>query len=136
MIAKLNIVGKVIGKQRPKFSNRGGFVKTYTPDQTVNYENYVKMLWLQSGQEKLTGNIKATIDADFLIPKSFSKKKRNSLEGAYCPKKPDCDNIAKSILDALNGIAYDDDSQIVELVVRKCYSGSGEGAVLTLEEVE
>ena len=136
MIAKLNIVGKVIGKQRPKFSTRGGFVKTYTPDQTVNYENYVKMLWLQSGQEKLTGNIKATIDADFMIPKSFSKKKRNALDGAYCQKKPDCDNIAKSILDALNGIAYDDDSQIVEIVVRKCYSGSGEGAVLTLEEVE
>ena len=136
MIAKLNIVGKVIGKQRPKFSSRGGFVKTYTPDQTVNYENYVKMLWLQSGQEKLTGNIRATIDADFMIPKSFSKKKRNALDGAYCPKKPDCDNIAKSILDALNGIAYDDDSQIVELVVRKHYSGSGEGAVLILEEVE
>ena len=136
MIAKLNIVGKVIGKQRPKFSSRGGFVKTYTPDQTINYENYVKMLWLQSGQEKLTGNIKATIDADFLIPKSFSKKKQAALDGAYCSKKPDCDNIAKSILDALNGIAYDDDSQIVELTVRKYYSGSGEGAILILEEVE
>ena len=136
MIAKLNIVGKVIGKQRPKFSSRGGFVKTYTPDQTINYENYVKMLWLQSGQEKLTGNIKATIDAEFLIPKSFSKKKQAALDGAYCSKKPDCDNIAKSILDALNGIAYDDDSQIVELTVRKYYTGLGEVAILILEEVE
>lgn len=133
---EIKIVGKPQGKQRPKFSRHGNFVKTYTPEKTVNYENWVKMCWMNSGHEKLTGNIKATIDADFLIPKSFSKKKRNSLEGAYCPKKPDCDNIAKSILDALNGIAYDDDSQIVELVVRKCYSGSGEGAVLTLEEVE
>ena len=45
------------------------------------------------------------------------------LNGELRPtKKPDCDNIAKVILDALNGIAYHDDSQVVELVVHKHYA--------------
>jgi len=37
-------------------------------------------------------------------------------------KKPDCDNIAKIICDALNGIVYHDDSQVVDLEIRKYYS--------------
>ena len=37
-------------------------------------------------------------------------------------KKPDADNIAKIIMDALNGVAYEDDRQVVELIVRKFFS--------------
>ena len=37
-------------------------------------------------------------------------------------KKPDADNIAKAVCDALNGIACKDDSQVVDLTVRKHYS--------------
>lgn len=134
MTSHINIPGKVVGKQRPKFSRQGNFVKTYTPEKTVNYENWVKMCWMNSGQEKMQGNIIAVIVARFMIPQSFSKKKRNELNEKPCPKKPDCDNIAKSILDALNGIAYDDDSQIVELSVSKVYSANEEGVDLYLTE--
>lgn len=130
----ISIPGKIVGKQRPKFSRQGNFVKTYTPEKTVNYENFVKMCWMQSGAEKLHGNILAVIVARFLIPASASKKKHRELHEAYCPKKPDCDNIAKSILDALNGIAYDDDSQIVELSVTKRYTDDEEGVELYLME--
>lgn len=134
MTSHINIPGKVVGKQRPKFSRQGNFVKTYTPEKTVNYENWVKMCWMNSGQEKMQGNIIAVIVARFMIPQSFSKKKRNELNEKPCPKKPDCDNIAKSILDALNGIAYDDDAQIVELSVSKVYSANEEGVDLYLTE--
>lgn len=134
MTSHINIPGKVVGKQRPKFSRQGNFVKTYTPEKTVNYENWVKMCWMNSGQEKMQGNIIAVIVARFMIPQSFSKKKRNELNEKPCPKKPDCDNIAKSILDALNGIAYDDDAQIVELSVSKVYSATEEGVDLYLTE--
>lgn len=130
----IHIPGKPIGKARPKFSRQGNFVKTYTPEKTVNYENWVKMCWMNSGQEKMQGNIIAVIVARFMIPQSFSKKKRNELNEKPCPKKPDCDNIAKSILDALNGIAYDDDAQIVELSVSKVYSANEEGVDLYLTE--
>ncbi len=134
MTSHINIPGKPIGKARPKFSRQGNFVKTYTPEKTVNYENWVKMCWMQSGQEKMQGNIIAVIVARFMIPQSFSKKKRNELNEKPCPKKPDCDNIAKSILDALNGIAYDDDAQIVDLSVSKVYSANEEGVDLYLTE--
>lgn len=134
MTSHINIPGKVVGKQRPKFSRQGNFVKTYTPEKTVNYENWVKMCWMNSGQEKMQGNIIAVIVARFMIPQSFSKKKRNELNEKPCPKKPDCDNIAKSILDALNGIAYDDDAQIVDLSVSKVYSATEEGIDLYLTE--
>ena len=134
MTAHINIPGKIVGKQRPKFSRQGNFVKTYTPEKTVNYENWVKMCWMQSEQEKLSGNIIAVIVARFLIPQSYSNKKRKELNEKHCPKKPDCDNIAKSILDALNGIAYDDDAQIVDLSVSKVYSATEEGVDLYLTE--
>lgn len=134
MTSHINIPGKVVGKQRPKFSRQGNFVKTYTPEKTVNYENWVKMCWMNSGQEKIQGNIIAVIVARFMIPQSFSKKKRKELNEKPCPKKPDCDNIAKSILDALNGIAYDDDAQIVDLSVSKVYSATEEGVDLYLTE--
>lgn len=45
------------------------------------------------------------------------------LNGELLPaKKPDIDNIAKAVLDALNSVAYRDDTQIVELQIRKQYS--------------
>ena len=57
----------------------------------------------------------ANILAYFEPPKSISKKKRaEMLEGKIWPaKKPDSDNIAKVVLDALTGIAYHDDTQII-----------------------
>lgn len=117
------IKGQPMGKQRPKFSTYGGFVKTYTPKETVNYETLVKMSYygLQYfGDEPL----KVTIKAYYQIPKSYSKKKRlMAINGELRPiTKPDCDNIAKIICDALNSVAYDDDKQIVELVVQKYYA--------------
>ena len=72
----------------------------------------------------LEGSIKALIIAYYKIPKSYSKKRVQAIrDGLEKPtKKPDADNIAKIILDSLNGIAYKDDSQIVELRVIKRYT--------------
>lgn len=38
----------------------------------------------------------------------------------------DVDNYAKAVLDSLNGILWDDDDQITELTVRKCYCADDE----------
>lgn len=132
-VAQFTIPGKPIGKGRPKFARQGNFIRTYTPEKTVNYENLVKLAWMQSGCEKLNGNISARIIAYFPIPKSVSKKKRENMFKAFYDKKPDADNIAKAILDALNGIAYDDDSQVVSLEVIKLYDEEEKCEVL-LEE--
>ena len=119
---KLIIPGEPVAKGRPRLGRFG----TYTPDKTVNYENFVKQMFVISRQAMIQGkpNLKAIIDCYFSIPKSTSKKKlplmiTNELRPT---KKPDCDNVAKIILDALNKIGYADDSQIVELTVFKWYS--------------
>ena len=124
MTFTFEIVGEPQGKGRPRFSTRGGFVKTYTPEKTASYENFVKLCYLNKYKgQKLDGEIIAEIIAYFYIPKSFSKKKRSeAIEGKIYPtKKPDTDNIAKTILDSLNGIAFEDDKQVVTLLVKKLY---------------
>lgn len=129
---RITIPGKPVGKGRPRFGN--GF--TYTPKKTVDYENLVQFAWMQTGAEKLTGAITASIIAHFPIPKSTSKKKRAEIDGKSYTGKPDCDNIAKIILDALNGIAFDDDSQVSFLHVRKLYDTDEAKVVVELMEVE
>lgn len=126
------ILGKPASKGRPRFSTAGGYVRSYTPAKTIEYENLVRMEWEKSGAKKLEGAISATIYCYFPIPKSVSKKKRTALDGTAYTKKPDCDNIAKIILDALNGIAYDDDSQIACLSVMKLYDADETKVTVTL----
>lgn len=119
------IPGKVQAKQRPRFSVKYG--RAYTPQQTVKYENYVKVCYMdymnQLGWEPIKGAIKADIEVFMEVPKSDSKKvKEAKLSGKIRPQvKPDVDNLCKTILDALNGLAYDDDKQVVECVVKKYY---------------
>lgn len=127
-IRKFVIYGDPVAKGRPRFSNHGGYIRTYTPQKTVAYENLVKMSYQQQigNADLLHGGIKAEITAYFPIPKSISKKQREIMlkENVYVLKKCDCDNIAKIILDSLNKIAYDDDKQVAELEVKKFYSSN------------
>lgn len=81
--------------------------------------------------------VRVEIDAVFPIPKTWSKgKKAQASVGKIVPDtKPDTDNIAKAVLDALNGVAYKDDSQVTELSVRKRYGEIGHVAV-RIEDLE
>ncbi|ENK1244746.1 RusA family crossover junction endodeoxyribonuclease [Clostridium botulinum] len=131
---KIVIDGKPMGKQRPRFNSKTE--NTYTPDKTVNYENWVKLCCQQQCKgEKLTGEIAAFINAYYIIPKSTSKKnKKDMLAGVIRPTiKPDVDNIAKVILDSLNGLAYGDDKQIVFCTISKWY-GENPRVEVILEE--
>ncbi len=124
MIAKFTIPGPPKGKQRPRVTQYGGYAHAYTPQDTVVYENYVKLTYQQACRGIVfDGAVRAVITAYFPIPESVSKKKRQQMlngEIKYT-KKPDNDNIAKIVLDSLNQIAYKDDSQICELVIGKMY---------------
>ncbi len=124
---EFEVVGAPVGKMRPKFSTIHGYAQAITPKNNVIYENLVKLTFQQaksSDYNLFDKPIKMTILAYFTVPKSFSKKKQNeALEGKISPLvKPDIDNIAKIICDALNGVAYKDDSQIVELTIIKRYA--------------
>ena len=135
---KIIIPGVPVGKGRPKFSTFGGYPKAYTPQKTVNYENLVKMAFYASGAKPFDKDVqlRAEITAYFPIPKSVSNKKRlEMLSGVIMhTKKPDADNVAKTILDALNGLAFYDDSQICKLGVCKMYSDEPRAEV-TIREI-
>ena len=124
MTVSFTVMGKPEGKGRPRFANTKFGVKTYTPQETLVYENMVSWTYQQKCKVKLEGTIGASIKAYFPIPKSTSKKKRELMEkeGVLYDHKPDSDNIAKVILDSINGIAYDDDKQVAILTVQKYYS--------------
>lgn len=127
------------GKARPRFARTRNGVRTYTPNKTMSYEQRVQLAYRGKYKEEPTEKpVSVYIQANFKIPKSWSKKKKEQVAlGVYRPtKKPDADNIAKAVCDALNGIAYKDDSQIVHLVVDKFYS-DGDGYVMVkIEEME
>jgi Holliday junction resolvase RusA-like endonuclease len=118
---RITIPGEPVAKARPRVTKWG----TYTPDKTKNYETLVKELFfIEHGQILLDGPLDVEIKAFFKIPKSTSKKKRYEMvQGILRPiKKPDVDNVIKSITDALNDLAYLDDKQIVKVTTEKLYS--------------
>ena len=125
MIIKITIPGEPQGKARPRL----GKTHTYTPSKTKNYERLVAFLCRsQNANAIFTPDTALEMDiaAYIAVPKSDAKaRKDDKLSGIIRPtKKPDWDNIGKIISDALNGIAYHDDTQIVDARVRKYYSAS------------
>lgn len=127
----IKVDGEIVGKGRPRFARRGSFVSTYTPAKTNNYENLVRVLYEEQNKDNASKNkyfnrepLELTINAYFGVPLSFSKKKaKQALNGEIYPiKKPDFDNIAKIIADALNKVAFGDDTQIITCIVNKRYS--------------
>lgn len=120
------VQGEPVAKGRPRFSRRGSFIHTYTPEKTKDYEVLVQQNYTEQCNGEYAGDspLIINIDAYFPIPKSVSKIRRQRMISNEIMKttKPDFDNVGKSICDALNGLAWKDDSQIVEATIRKFYS--------------
>lgn len=123
---KFKIEGKPIGKGRPRFTNAGGYVRTYTPASTKEYEEEIARafnLQCKIDDEDFEKEIYMKIKAHFEPPKSTSKKIRQLLvQGMGYRHKPDIDNITKIVLDGLNGVAYKDDNQITKIEAKKIYN--------------
>lgn len=126
-----SVPGEPKGKGRARSFARlikGGKIiqGNYTPDKTRNHEAFIKerFLAMNPGAVPIQGYVEIRIIAHFSIPKSASKKNRAAmLAGLMRPtRKPDIKNIQASIEDALNTIAYRDDSQIVSSKVDKFYN--------------
>lgn len=135
---KFTILGEPQGKGRPRFQKAGQYVRTYTPDKTVAYENLVKVEYRRQCGDYMFEKgrqLDVRIAAYYSIPKSTSKKKQaQMLANEIRPmKKPDMDNVAKVILDSLNQVAYHDDVQVVDCQLRKFY-GSNPKVVVTIKD--
>jgi Holliday junction resolvase RusA-like endonuclease len=128
---KFKVQIKPIGKARARVTRYG----TFTPQKTKDFERAIAWSFKKQfkAHEIIVKPIKLTIRATFNPPKSYSKVKRLRCLKTYHSKKPDIDNIAKAIMDALNGIAYKDDNQVVILHIEKWY---GEEDSVEIEIVE
>lgn len=119
------VPGQPYGKGRPRASSRGGFVRMYTPAPTLAYEAEIARLAeiARGDWPVLATPISLRVIAHHAIPVSWSKRKQLlALDGEVIPGKPDLDNVAKAVLDALNGVIYADDKQVIKLVAEKRYS--------------
>ena len=133
---QFTVPGEPVGKGRPRVVRNNGFTRTYTPEKTASYENLVKLEFQRQGGRMLkVGPVKVWINADFRIPKSVSKRKREAMVAGHIrpTRKPDADNIAKVVCDALNGLAWHDDSQVVMLHVEKRFAEEPEVCVTITE---
>lgn len=124
MTVHFTIPGEPQGKARPRVvRGKDGRAHTYTPEKTAQYEALIRQEYRRQGGVRFPDGavLSVRLVAWYAVPKSASKQRRAAmLAGELLPtKKPDLDNIAKAICDALNGIAYRDDAQVVELYAEK-----------------
>lgn len=118
------VYGEPVAQGRPRASTFGGFVRMYDPKKSSDYKDYVRLAASEHAPEKLIeGPVALQLRVYKPIPKSFSGKKAARAEaGELRPtSKPDVDNYVKGIKDALKGVIWKDDSQVVELSAGKYY---------------
>ena len=135
MEIKFTVPGVPVGKGRPRFTRTG---HAYTPEKTAAYEEKVRLCWKTQTGSGFAGGVplKASIIAYFPIPKSASKKKAAAMDGTFHTSRPDADNVAKAILDALNGYLYPDDSAVQIDRCWKVYTNGAPRVEVEIKEAE
>ncbi|MGV8905801.1 MAG: RusA family crossover junction endodeoxyribonuclease [Acetobacterium sp.] len=120
---RFTIPGAPMGKSSARIS-KGRFC--FNPEKPRDYENRVKMTCSKKcvkGRCDYAGLVVVDITACYSIPSSGIKKKQVIIRsGAGSVKKIELDNIATIIMDALNHVAWQDDKQVVCMVLTKKYA--------------
>jgi Holliday junction resolvase RusA-like endonuclease len=120
------VPGKPQGKGRPRASRAGRHIRLYTPEKTASYESMVALAASQAMVDRalIDGPVSVTVRMRHPVPKSWSKKKQAAaLDGCVLPTvKCDADNCVKAIFDAINGVVWVDDVQVVDLTLTKRYA--------------
>ena len=114
------IPGRPYGKKRPRFSRKSG--RAYDPSSNGQVEDAIGTIALPHFREPLTGAIHVEIVARFMPAESWSKNRRAEAMGGFHTQKPDLDNIEKTVLDALNRIAWADDGQVASVTKHKVWA--------------
>ena len=128
------IQARPVPQGRARFTAKRGYALVYDPTKSRNWKDYVKWLAMRhirrEGVRMLDGALKGEIAFYLPRPKSLPKKVIHHI------KKPDVTNLVKGIEDALNGVFYKDDSQIISLLITKEYAVAEAGVRITVAEVE
>lgn len=122
---RLFVPGEPIGKGRPRFTAAGGRPRTYTPPRTQEYESRIASAFQRAGGE-MAPRVPLMVSIQVLkgIPNSAPKHVKAGMRDGYIvpDTRPDLDNVIKAVLDALNGLAWRDDSQVTAIVAKEEYA--------------
>lgn len=124
MAIAFQVPGEPVPQPRPKVSTRGGFARAYVPAKhpVHVYRREVQLAAVAAGAKPHAEPVEVVINAVFSRPKSHKK-------GSTTQPRQDVDNVAKAVLDALTGVAWDDDRQVRRLVIEKSYGQEARTAV-------
>lgn len=123
---RFTVPGQPQGKGRPRVGTIGAHARMFTPAKTLAYEGFIALQAqiAMAGHDLVEGPVEVRMFIALKVPASWpQKKQRQALEGLVLPTtKPDKDNVIKAVFDALNGVVWKDDVQVVDLVSKKRYS--------------
>jgi Holliday junction resolvase RusA-like endonuclease len=112
----------------------GNFVRAYDATPARDYKSWVKCCAIDAMKEIGKSMISRDVPLQMAIEISLPRPKSLPKRVLFPVKKPDCSNVQKGIEDALEGIAYEADQQLVDVTVRKRYGVPG--VTVEIETVE
>lgn len=118
------VPGDPVGKERQRHNPNNPHQRPRTPAKTREYEKRIGWAWKAAHGPMYEGPVEISITVFLKVPKSYPKKTREAmLQGEILPTRtPDISNVLKSAEDALNKIAYHDDSQIAQVYAFRYYA--------------
>jgi Holliday junction resolvase RusA-like endonuclease len=128
--------GLPVGKQRARTFLHHGRISHYLPPESRSYEKQVQLVAWREMQalrlKPIAGAVAVDLKFTFVPPASWSEKKKLAAIAGDVPhvSKPDCDNLAKTWLDAMNRIVFTDDAKVVQITARKCYGPASHAVAL------
>lgn len=144
---RFEILGEPIPQARARFTRAG---RMYTPAKTRKWKEHVSRTAIAAAAEAgieqpLTGPLRLTVSFSLPIPRSWPKKVRNKalLNQLLPASKPDVDNLAKAVMDAINDctnaegwpLIWKDDCQVCSLIAAKRY-GATSFVTVAIEEIQ
>ena len=133
----MRITFEIPGPPHGKARHRTGKWGVYNPKNNAEYESMVKRQYLDAACGALIrdGPVAIMLKFYFPIPRRVSKATKAAMaQGKIRPAiKSDIDNCAKSVMDGLNGAAYHDDKQVVDLKAEKWYAFEPKTEVTVME---
>ena len=132
MVSTFVMREEVRGQMRPRFSARGGVVRTYKHPRDMLWETVIRDAYTRQCDAAMhDGEVSIEIYVRRHLPLSIKRPDADT-------HKPDIDNVAKSVLDALNGVAFVDDRCVTRLVVDKAprYLDSRDAMVVVVRDVD
>jgi Holliday junction resolvase RusA-like endonuclease len=130
MAITFSVPGDPVPQPRPRVSTAGGFARAYVPkDHPIHaYRQAVAVAAQAAGASVHEDPVSVVIDFVFSRPKSHMRKSGLAADAPRLPR-PDIDNLEKAVLDALNGVAWKDDTQVARVVKEKTYGTEGRTTV-------